>query len=218
MALIYDQEGNIIGDDGAIDTTPPVSVASSDVGYFQKKVIEFQSVLNSIDDAAQSLESMLVMDITEDQVNQVQAQLSEYYARRSAFKFAAESFNALSGAVNAVGGSLSQINIPSGLGFAPLVVPAAWIAAIAGASLLITFALGWVANSHNLALEIANSITDPVKRDAALQQAAKVAAANQAANTGPIGSLASGVKWIAIAGLAYMAFKMLTENNTKRGR
>jgi hypothetical protein len=225
MALVYDSMGNVIGEDSAsnwdsnlpdanIGIDNPV-VKPQDVGYLQQKVNEFQNVLTMVDATATALENMLVMvpDLTEAQVNEIQNQLTEFYNRKSAFKFAAESFNAVASMVNGVGGSLSQVNIPQGLGFAfaPLVIPFAWAAAIAGAAILVSWAMGWQRTSASIAATIAQSITDPVQRDAALSLASQ-AASSEANSGGSLGSLANIVKYAAVAGALYIGYKMYVQS------
>lgn len=234
MALIYDEQGNVIGDDSSGDvsaadiygTSYPVPIASiapgeetsasvstGDTGYFSGKIAEFQRTLYAVDEAASALESLIASDVnqelTEDDYSTILAQLDEYYSRREAFKFAAEAFNSVSSMVNAVGGSLPQVNIPQGLGFAPLVIPAALAAAIAGATVLISWAIGWLSRSEETAAQIAAKITDPIKRDAALAEAARITAASQ--STGGVGgalsSVANVAKWGAVAFLAWIAYQ-----------
>lgn len=218
MALIYDEMGNVVGDDGSVDpaASDTAVVAPSEIGYLQRKVNEFQAVLYSVDETATALEQMLVMDISEDDVNEIQAQLSEYYTRRSAFKFAAESFNALASMINSVGGSMPSVNIPAGLGLAPLAIPLATAAAIAGAAILVSFGVGWVTSSRDLASRIAMNISDPQKRDAALVKASEIAAASDATMGGGLGQVANIIKWLAIGGAAYIVYQMVNQQSGKR--
>ena len=218
MALLYDSLGNVIGDTSSYDATDPTTqqvVKPADVGYLQTKVNEFQSVLYMVDSTAVMLANlMLSPDLTEDQIMTLQSQIDEYDNRKSAFKFAAESFNAVASMVNSVGGSLGNINIPSGLGivFAPLLIPFAWAAAIAGAAILVSWAMNWNQNSANIAAQIAATITDPVARDAALTLASQ-AASSSAASGGTLGSMADIIKYAAIAGALYIGYKMFAEKS-----
>jgi hypothetical protein len=213
MALLYDSLGNVIGDTSSFDPAyvdNPQSVKPDDVGYLQTKVNEFQNVLNMVDSTASMLESLLqTPDLSFDQTVQIQSQLDEYDTRKSAFKFAAESFNAVSSMVNAVGGSLGNVKIPTGLGFvfAPLLIPFAWASAIAGAAILVSWAMNWNQNSASIAAQIAATISDPVKRDEALALASSAASSN-ATSGGTLGSMADIVKYAAVAGALYIGYKM----------
>jgi hypothetical protein len=230
MALLYDTMGNVIGDDGSdpveITQVPPGitswggenfsaadrgDVNDSNVGYFQSKIDEFQQTLFAVDAAASALENMSAFDVTADQYALIESQLSEYYTRKAAFKYAAEALNAVASAVNSMGGSMGSVTIPTGLGFAPLVIPVAYAAAITGAAVLIGWAINWLSTSQTLAADIASRISDPVKRDAALAEASKIAAANAAAG-GSLGQVANVVKWIAIGAGVLLIFKMIEGN------
>lgn len=220
MAVLYDAMGNAIGDDGAGDLydwtdnalDPNIGIdqtlAPADVGYFDRKISEFQSVLNAVDFTANRLETLLITELSDADVYRIQDLLTEYYDRRVAFRFAAEAFNAISATVNSVGGNMPALSIPAGLGFAPMVIPVAWAAAVAGAAVLVSFGLGWINRSSETATDIAMKIADPVKRDEALKKAAEITAKKNAAGT--IGQAADIVKWIAIGGAALLVLNLMT--------
>ena len=223
MAAIFDAMGNVIGDDGLTNWESPAidpnvginnapTVKSSDVGYLQNKISEFQSVLYAVDTGATQLEERLVYDLTEQQVTDVQALLTQYYDRKGAFKFAAEAFNMVSGTVNSFGGSMQGIQLPSGLGFAPFVIPVGVAAAIAGAAVLVSFSLGWLATSSETAASIARGISDPQARDAALVKASEIKAASDSASGGTLGTVASIAKYVAIAAALYYAYKVYSDS------
>ena len=240
MTLLYDANGLVVGDDGTPDVgwdsnaldpavgIPPAQIAQSDVGYFQQKINEFQDVLYAVDATSNELDSMLQQSLTEQEAADIQSLQDEYASRKMAFKFAAESFNAVSAAVDAVGGNLTPLNIPSGLGFAPVAVPIGWGLAIAGAAVLISFGIGWMARaktavdtaSARLRADAANT-TDPtemkrllIAADNADIASAGIAVQQQAAG-GTIGQIAGAVKWIAIAAGAYLIFKLMYEKGGK---
>jgi len=158
------------------------------------------------------LEQMLIYDLTDQQVNEIQSLLTQYYERKGAFKFAAEAFNLVSGTVNSFGGSMSGIQLPSGLGFAPFVIPVSIAAAIAGAAVLVSFSLGWLATSSETSASIARSIKDPALRDAALVKASEIQAASDAASGGTLGTVANIAKYVAIAAALYYAYKVYNES------
>jgi hypothetical protein len=226
MSLIYDALGNVIGDDGATNwdapATPqeaaliaslgqnPATVGPSDVGYFQGKINEFQATLDAVDATAFSLSNLLGSGIATDQQAAIQAQLDEYAARKAAFKFAAESFNAVAAMVNAVGGSMASVTIPTGLGFAPLVLPVAVGVAVAGAAVLVAWASGWLDASNKLALDALATIPPGAVHDAAAAQI--VSAVASATGTSALGSVASTIKYVAIAAAVYFGYKLLVES------
>lgn len=148
-----------------------------EVGYFQGQINKFQKAMNDVDATRQNLEMLLVADITDAQVEQIQALITEYYDKQQQFRYAADAFNAVADMVNAVGGELAPIQIPSGLGLFPaLGIPAVWVAAIAGAAVLISFAVGWIQRANRTITTIAADISDPAKRDTALNSSAIIAA------------------------------------------
>lgn len=155
--------------------SPPVDPI--EVGFFQGQIAKFQRALNDIDETRRNLEMLLVADISEDQVFAIQDLITEYYQKQAQFKYVADAYNAITEMVNAVGGELPTLQIPSGLGLFPaLGIPAIWIAAIAGASALIAFAAGWIKKANSTITSIAASIADPVKRDNSLHSSAVIAA------------------------------------------
>jgi hypothetical protein len=227
MALTYDSFGNVIGDDGTgttwADTGTPIyggldqplnSVGPSDVGYFQGKINEFQSTLDAVDATAFSLSNLLGSGIATDQQAAIQTQLDEYAGRKAAFKFAAESFNAVSGMVNAAGGNMASVTIPTGLGFAPLVLPVAVGVAVAGAAVLVAWAAGWMDQSNSLAMAALATIPPGAAHDAAAAQI--VNAASAATGTSALGSVANIVKYVAIAAAIYFGYKMFNENKGRK--
>ena len=250
MALIYDELGNVIGDDGSAanewDTNtpspgmenwnnfatqgfsqPPQSVGPSDVGYFQQKINDFQATLYSVDATAQALQGYLDEgSLSGADAADISDLLSQYSMRKAAFKYSAEAFNLVSGAVNAVGASLPVLTIPSGLGFAPLAVPLAEAAAIAGAAALISWAITWLSTSRQklsaLAqhyADMAAATSDPSEQTRLLNLAAQAQADQQKtdAQTSTLGQLAGVVKWIAIGAGVFLIIDLL-KNQPKKKR
>jgi hypothetical protein len=222
MALIYDPMGNIIGDDG--DNTDPApsswggenhdaaqrgEITSDNLTFIQRKVGDFQAALYSADETATMLRSLYdACDDVEMQIR-IADQLDEFDNRKAAFRFAAEAFNAAASAVNAVGGSLPSVVIPSGLGLLPA-IPLGYIAAIAAAGLLIDWAHNWITVSFNLATEAAKLITDPAKKDQVLADISHTAALQSGNST--VASVATAFKWVAIAAAVFMAYKAFTDS------
>ena len=226
MALVYDENGNVIGDDGTGSEASISSgelaalgveqnVTASNVGYFTQKANEFQQMLYDVDATAAIFRDMLDnYDLTESSIAEIQQRLSEYDSRKTALKFAAEAFNAVASMVNSVGGSLPNINIPMTLGFAPLAIPVAAAAAIAGAAILVSWGIGWMAASRNTVSSIAAQITDPVLRDKVLANAANMQAREEASG-GTLGTLANIAKWIAIGGAVFVAYRFYVSSQSK---
>lgn len=211
MAAIYDAMGNVIGDDGVSEGGTPAVVTGSNVGWYQQKVTEFQNALISVDQSAQALETLLVCDITEEQVNEIQARLSEYYVRRSVFRTTAEAFNMAASLVNSVGGNMPSVQIPSGLGLAPVVIPAAVAAAIAGAALLITWASGWTNGNKNKVREILELMQPGPDRDAAAAAAAQAAAASDSMFGNALSGVSGVVMWLAIGVGAWFIYQSVNK-------
>ena len=220
MAAIYDANGYVIGDDGDVGYVPPDPVSwggenrdlaqrgeeitANRLSYIEQKVAEFQATLNNVDDTASMLDQLYVDCEDDEMLARIGDQIDAYESRKTAFRFAAEAFNAAAYAVNAAGGKLPMVEIPPGLGLLP-VVPLAYMAAITGAVILIDWAHNWITVSYNLAVEAAKTISDPAKRDAQLANISNTAAKQQ--STGGIGSIATAVKWVGIGLLAYVAWQ-----------
>ncbi len=224
MALdkaMYDAMGNYTGDDGVAEddgsgawpdnSTVTGLINASNVGWYQQKVTEFQNVLVNVDQMAQALETLLMCDLTDDQVVDVQARLSEFYTRRSLFKTTAEAFNMAASLVNSVGGAMPAVNIPSGLGFAPVVIPVGVAAAIAGAAVLVSWAVVWVAASNSKVKNILELLPDGPQKNAAIIAAAQA----EQADKGIVGNALSGISdivmWLAIGVGAWFIYKSVNK-------
>jgi hypothetical protein len=227
MALLFDEMGNVIGDDGSSDTgqvasvsggtavtlpdgstqTAVTNVTPNNVGYFATKAQQFQQMIYDVDAVAANMMDMIDnYDLDADSLASVQAQLAEYDGRKTALNFAADAFNAVSRTVNAVGGALPLITVPQTLGFAPLVIPVAAAAAIAGSVALVAWGLGWLSRSNDTLTNIAAKVSDPKLRDAILAKAADAEARSQISG-GALGQVASIAKWAAIGIGAYLAYQ-----------
>ena len=138
-------------------------------------------------------------------------QLDAYYSRKSAFKYAAEAFNVIASSVNALGGSMGTLTIPTGLGFAPLVIPVAYAAAITGAAVLIGWAIGWLETSQNMMLDIAAAQDAAGDHEGAAKTRTKAADvdAQRKASGGTLGDIANMVKWAAIGVGVYLIVDLM---------
>lgn len=206
MSAIYDQMGNVIGDDAGEETAV---VDPSQIGYFQQKILDFQNTLYDVDLTAWTLEAMMEGASAEDQ-DLIQTQLAEYDSRKAAMKFTAEAFNMIANGVNAVGGSMSTLDIPSGLGLAPFAIPVGALAAALSATAFIAWAINWMLSSKNLIYEIASKMTDPAARDKALALAADLELKKNENSFGSVVSKLSGlITIVLIAGIGYAVFNQI---------
>ena len=200
MALQYDQNGYVIGDDGntatdpayngwglpvdtswdsAADPAPPTDVEPGNLSYFQQKLAAFQGVLNGMDATYTELTNLLGSGLNSDDAASVQAMLDEFTSRKAAFSYAAEAYNFVANAVTSAGGALPSLAIPQSLGFLPAAIPMGYVAAIATAAVLIGFGLDWMTRASTLSqnvsaryLALANATTDPTEKTRLLNLAA----------------------------------------------
>ena len=187
-----------------LDTLP----AGSDMGYFQTKVAEFQTLMTDLDATANAITELQALGVQDDQLD---AALNEFDAKKASFRTAAEALNFAVNGLNKFGTNLPTVAIPSGLGILPA-VPAAAFAAVSGAiavvAALIVWGKEWISGVNErakVALALSN-IQDPQQRAQAAAAVAKIAATNTSAQTSPLSSIANIVKWVAIAAVAYFAF------------
>jgi len=225
--LLYDENGNVIGDDGdaSTDSIPVTSswggenfdaarrgIAHPDSGFIAGKIAEFQTAIDNISGASDDLHYMQSLPISESDAALIADKLSELESRKTAFRYAANALNFATGIVNNMGGSMPEVRIPSGLGFAVLGLPLAEAAAIAGAAALVIWGTTWIASTHSIALSAAENLPEP-HRTAALERLSKTQQHNAISDS--IAGAASIVKWIVIGGALYFAYTTFVEK--KRG-
>jgi hypothetical protein len=198
VALLFDALGNVIGDDGEIpvDTSPP------DTGFIARKTAEFQAALIDLSQNADTLQYLLTLDLSEENRAAVQAQLSDFESRRAAYKYTAETLNAVAGIANSMGASLPTVQVPSGLGFAVLGVPIAGLAVLAAVSGMLVYIATWTATTHSVALKAAEELEEPMRSEAMMY----LATHQSSGMSGALSDTASAIKWIALAALAYFAY------------
>ena len=221
MALQYDQNGYVIGDDGntatdpayngwglpvdtswdsAADTAPPTDVDPNNLSYFQQKLATFQGVLNGMDATYTELTNLLNSGLNSDDAANVQAMLDEFTARKAAFSYAAEAYNFVANTVTSAGGSLPSLAIPQSLGFLPAAIPFGYVAAIATAAVLIGFGLDWMTRASKLSQDVssryvalANATTDPTEKTRLLNAGMVAQQAADAAAAAANNSNAGGI-------------------------
>lgn len=186
MSAILDEGGNVIGDDGAGE---PVAVAPAEVNRYSAFVSKFQQALFDADSTAQALNALLINPpegMTQADTDEITARLAEFDAKKSSLKFTAQSLNTLVDGVNFMGGSMSSLAIPSGLGFALPTIPMAVGGAMAlGAmALLLNWVYAWITDSQSVLERFGSGVTNTVD------------------------SAASLAKWAAIGIAAYLVYQM----------
>lgn len=196
--------GNVVyeGDEG--DAASALSTE-----YYRRKVVEFQTVLDALDQGANAARAALATGaLPYEDESALFSLLDEFDARKFTLRATAEAINAGAAAWNALGGRMPSLSIPSGLGALP-VIPLALIAAVATAATLIVWGRTWL-QGVNQRLQLAATlaaIEDPEQRAEVAAAAASAASAAQLAEASPISSIASIAKWAAIAALAFIGFK-----------
>lgn len=189
--------------------TGDVSTSVFSLDYYRTKITEFQSAMNAADLNAYALSQMYDAIDDESAKAEISSLLDEYEGKRSLMRYTAEAINAGASAINAVGGRMPELSIPSGLGFAQFALPAALIAAIGVAASLVAWVYTWTKASATVMQRQAllDAIEDPARR----AQAAEAMATNDATvaelESTSFSGIASAVKWVAIGVLAFMGFK-----------
>lgn len=195
------------------DYLPPDPNAASPLNsaYYQKKINDFQQVLYDMDNAAKAA-TVIVTDygdidpvVTESMI----ASLDEFDAKKTEFRTVAEALNGAVAMANAVGGSFYPVKVPESLGVVPLLGIAA---VIATAAVLCTWGQGWINHLDATAKldqvkAYADSITDPVAHDALVTQLSTISASQTSIDNSLGGNIATMVKWVAIAAVAYFGFQ-----------
>lgn len=200
----------IPGQDPEVTYTGETGAGFLGIQYARDKAREFQSTLNAVDAAANSLNAAIleIEDTDFDTAYELQTMLEEYESKKSAFRITAEAINAGASVINGLGGRFPELSIPQGLA-APIVVPLALVAALGTAAALIVWGNTWIQGiSERMKIaEQAGLITDPVKRDAFVAHIAEIDAQAAAASGSGLSNIAGIVKWGAIALGAYLAFQ-----------
>jgi hypothetical protein len=206
---IYDANGFVTGyqeiDDPSTDSTGNITPFQLD--YYRNKVVEFQNVLNQLDASAIEAMSLIDEDVDPDLTADLQNYLYQYDQKKSSFRTAAEALNFAINGANQIGANFPTLKMPTTLGFVPLAAGAAIAGALAVAAALIVWGREWIAglNDRLKTSMVLDKITDPKKRDSVAESIAKIDAAQKAADSSPLSSIANIVKWAGIAAVAYFA-------------
>lgn len=176
--------------------------------YYRNKGAEFQAVMNSLDVASSSIQTILNSGIPSDIADELQQYLNDFDARKMLFRATAEGINAGAAVINSAGGRFGAMIIPQGLGFLPA-LPLAAIAAFGTAAALILWGRQWITgvNQRLATAQLLDSIQDPSAKANAANAMLQLQGAQQLADSSPIGALAGIIKWGAIAAVAYFAYR-----------
>lgn len=207
---IYDAMGYVTGYQEIEDTPanePTTSMLSLD--YYKTKVVEFQNVLNNLDQTAAVVAQMIDEDISPELTVDLQSFMQQYDNKKGYYRTAAEALNLAINGVNVFGAGMPAVQVPSGLALAPVAMGAAVAAAVAAAAALIVWGREWIVGVNDrLKTEMAlGKISDPAKRDAAAAALVQTEANAKAAQGSPLSQISNIVKWVAIGAVAWFAFQ-----------
>lgn len=205
----------MLGDAGADNSDPSYTGATPgasplSLDYYRAKYAEFQQVLTAMDRAYNA--GVDLWAVTEDEP--LALLLDEYEAKRGTVKATAEALNFAANAVNSAGGRFPVLSIPGSLGALPaLLVPAGVLAAVAAIIVwgrqFIAGLVAYMQDAQALAAQ------DTPEKKAALAAALAKARAAQAEADTPLASAANIVKWAAIAGAAFLAWRAFSDYRDK---
>lgn len=186
--------------------TGEVPASSLSVQYWRDKAVEFQRVLNAVDETARVGYEFLATTNDPNAIEPIQQLLNEYDYKKTALRLAAEGINAGAAAINAAGGRFPQLSIPAGLGIAPVVLGAGAIAALGAAATLISWGLAWIQGmNERMSFAALMQTGDPE----ITRILARAKAAQAMAEQSPLASIAGLAKWGAIILLGLMAWPVV---------
>ena len=199
-----------LGDRWGAELAEPDSSAQSllSVDYYRDKIREFQMTMNALDSAYRAVVSARD-DSTLDfeTASELDRLIAEYEARRFLVKQTAEAINLGASAWNAAGGRMPQLSIPGTLGLA-FIPPAAFLAAVAAVGGLTLWASGWISSAARVMEQSALiALAEPEQRSSLIENWQAVLTAQQQTESSPLVSIAGAVKWLAIGGLGFLAYR-----------
>lgn len=203
-------DAGIPGGGSDVSYTGDTGDSSLSMQYYRNKVTEFQNTLNAIDKAAMA--SMIALDsgvLSEADSVALDDALYEYENNKTKMRLTAEAINAGAAAINAAGGRFPELSIPTGLGLAPFVLPAAAIAAIGVAAGLVLWGNTWIkgVNERLKRSVVLDAIQNPEQKAQVAQAMALSDSAVQESEASSLSGIASIVKWGAIAIGAFFIYK-----------
>jgi hypothetical protein len=177
------------------------------VDYYRQKVVEFQALLNNLQNAREGMIGLVDYGPAEIRP-ELMALLDELDGKIGRYRQVAEALNFGINGINKVGAGFPTLSIPAGLGVAPLVVAGGIGAAVAVAAALIVWGYTWIQRAQNLARQAQlYGYLPPEQRAAVAAQALKIDQAAAASAASPLTSVANIAKWAAIAAVAYFAYQ-----------
>lgn len=187
----------------------PVAVPASplSVDYYRQKVVEYQNLLNNLQNAREGMIGLVDYGPVEIRP-ELTALLDELDGKIGRYRQVAEALNFGINGINKVGAGFPTLTIPAGLGIAPLVVAGGIGAAVAVAAALIVWGYTWIQRAQDLARQAQlYGYLPPEQRAAVAAQALKIDQAAAASAASPLTSIASIAKWVGIAAVAYFAWQ-----------
>jgi hypothetical protein len=197
--------GALSQSDTSEETASPVQL-----DYYRQKIVEFQNVLIQLDMAADGAQGLIDLQIDDPELNDdLNSLLAEYDLKKGFFRTTAEGLNFAISGVNLIGANFPSVNVPRGLNAIPLVAAAGVAGALAVAAGLVVWGRDWIkaVNERAARSQILQAIPEGAQRAAAAQELLKIDGAVKEADASPLGSIASIVKWVAIAGLVYFGMQ-----------
>lgn len=194
------------GDDASY--TGDVSASPVSLDYFRSKFREFQAALNAADSSYAA--GFAVWSATGDE--ELALLLADYENSAGNVKAIAEAMNIGAAAVNAAGGRMPELSIPSTLGILPaFVLPAAAVAATAGAVYWIGrlqgFSAGVVEGIDKARAAAVGAGADAGTLAAIDAEKAKAKTAAEWFGLSSLGRFAGGLKLVGIGVLAFLAWR-----------
>lgn len=172
------------------------AAAGADVGYFTRKINEFQGMVYDLDTTEANVRSFIQDYNINDPV--LLEQLDAFDTKKAVIRGAAEALNLAVAGINAIGGNLPSVRLPQGLA----------ASAVAVAAALIVWGRDWIAgvNDRLKTREVLEQIPE-AQRGQAAADLLKLEATRKNSELSPLGNIANIVKWAAIAAGIYFAFQ-----------
>ena len=186
------------------DTASPIQL-----DYYRQKIVEFQNVLVQMDAAAEGAGDLIYTVDDPALLEDLNALLAEYDLKKGYFRTAAEALNLAISGVNLVGANFPAIRIPKGMNAVPLVAAAGIAAALVVAAGLVVWGRDWIKSVDERARrsQILEALPAGPQRAEAARAMAKIDGAVREADASPLGSIASIVKWVAVAAVIYFGLQ-----------
>jgi len=182
-----------------------------DVGYFTRKISEFQAMVFDLDTTEANLRSFIQDYNINDSV--LLDFLDSFDLKKDVFRATAEALNLAVAGINAVGGNLPSVRLPGGLAAVPVLALAGAAAAVAGAAALIVWGREWIlgVNDRLKTREVLSQIPE-AQRGQAASDLLRIEATARSAEISPLGNVANIVKYLAIAAGVYFAFQAFSKS------